>query len=489
MSHPLLLENQSKRLRLPFFMLLFFSMFTSWQMGYIYYMGPSLVIDGRTPLPISMDNVTTIIAAGYVLSIIYMLVFPKGVIHAEKVSTSMALVSVLGLFLPFSAQILKLLVYMQVFFCCFMIGFETFIIVNYFSENTAAVHLTLGYSVATFIAGFVQNDIFPLSFSAFRILTVIMLTMMLVFFFRLPTKDALPVFVKKSHSLPCPKKLFFGVFSLLLVSCLMMLCGPTAVGEIRHGVFISYTADALGSLFVYILYKKANIHPLKTVSVFIGLSAIGFLLLFASYYIEGLAYIACVLIGLGYASCQFQPLFGIVLMKNYPSRFIVPGIVSTALVTVLIQSTLVEMFREIPQMLNLAYLLITIILAILYLQLEPYLIYALQRRIPTAQAEAFIPDETEALSETEITQAEKVEVMTPIEETNMGDSTPLSVLTKREYQVLSLIAQGYSNSAIAKELVISEHTVNDYTKKIYKKLDVHSRHAAASMLIKHSNNA
>ncbi len=470
-------------------MLLFFSMFVSWQMGYIYYMGPSLVIDGRTPLPISMDNVTTLIAAGYVLSIIYMLVFPKGVIHAEKFSTSMALVSVLGLFLPLSAQILKLLVYMQVFFCCFMIGFETFIIVNYFSENTAAVHLTLGYSVATFIAGFVQNDIYPLSFSVFRILTVIMLTMMLVFFFRLPTKDALPVFVKKSHNLPCPKKLFFGVFSLVLVSCLMMLCGPTAAGEVKHGVFISYTADTLGALFVYILYKKADIHPLKTVSVFIGLSAIGFLLLFASSYVGGLTGIACMLIGLGYVPCQLLPLFGIVLMKNYPSRFIAPGIITTALVTVLIQSSLVEVFRDIPQMLNLAYLLITIVLAILYLQLEPYLIYALQRKLPTTQeAEAITSEKAEPLDETEITQAEKVEIMTEAAETNIGESTPLSALTKREYQVLSLIAQGYSNSAIAKELVISEHTVNDYTKKIYRKLDVHSRHSAATLLIKYGSN-
>ena len=48
--------------------------------------------------------------------------------------------------------------------------------------------------------------------------------------------------------------------------------------------------------------------------------------------------------------------------------------------------------------------------------------------------------------------------------------------------MLELIGCGYSNRDIASLLVISEHTVNDYTKKIYRKLGVHSRHAAAQMV-------
>ena len=58
----------------------------------------------------------------------------------------------------------------------------------------------------------------------------------------------------------------------------------------------------------------------------------------------------------------------------------------------------------------------------------------------------------------------------------------LCQLTARELEVLELICGGYSNRDIAKILVISEHTVNDYTKKIYRKLDVHSRHAAAQII-------
>ena len=58
----------------------------------------------------------------------------------------------------------------------------------------------------------------------------------------------------------------------------------------------------------------------------------------------------------------------------------------------------------------------------------------------------------------------------------------LELLTKREMQVVDLIASGYSNGDIAKILVISVHTVNDHTKNIYRKLDVHSRLELATMV-------
>ena len=62
----------------------------------------------------------------------------------------------------------------------------------------------------------------------------------------------------------------------------------------------------------------------------------------------------------------------------------------------------------------------------------------------------------------------------PAEETLCVDS-PFAALSKRELEVVDLIARGYSNAEIANVLVISVHTVNDHTKKIYRKLNVHSR--------------
>ncbi|MBR7147022.1 MAG: hypothetical protein IKD11_04800, partial [Oscillospiraceae bacterium] len=212
MQYSILTENQSKRLDLPFWMLLCFSMFNAWQMGFIYFMGPSLAVDGRTPLPIDMGNVTTLIAAGYVLTIFYMVAVPHAVVWAARITTAAALLSVVGLFLPLPAQTLTQLLYVQTFCCCFMIGFETFIISNLFSEKSSVFHLTLAYAAALALIAVVQNDFFPVSFPVFRLLTLVMLVMMLVFFCRLPAaRAACPRYVKKSDGLHYPKYLFIGI--------------------------------------------------------------------------------------------------------------------------------------------------------------------------------------------------------------------------------------------------------------------------------------
>ena len=234
------------------------------------------------------------------------------------------------------------------------------------------------------------------------------------------------------------------------------------------------------TLILYILYKKAGIHPLHTISLFIALSVIGYLFMFTAEYIPALALPACALIGLGMIPCQLLPLYGVVLMKTYPSRYIPACIIGISLVTVLIQSTLVEAFRFAPNMLHLAYLFIMVILAFIYLQLEPFLIYAIKRKIPGRE---------EKISEPVVAEVNTVADTDTITDSSKPPLTHagLALLTNREREVLDLIGCGYSNKAIAKVLVISEHTVNDYTKKIYQKLDVHSRHAAAQIVNRQEN--
>lgn len=57
-------------------------------------------------------------------------------------------------------------------------------------------------------------------------------------------------------------------------------------------------------------------------------------------------------------------------------------------------------------------------------------------------------------------------------------------LTKRETQVLSLIASGYSNKQAARELGISPYTIAGYIKEIYRKLHISSRAEATIVAIK-----
>jgi DNA-binding NarL/FixJ family response regulator len=61
------------------------------------------------------------------------------------------------------------------------------------------------------------------------------------------------------------------------------------------------------------------------------------------------------------------------------------------------------------------------------------------------------------------------------------DEDPFPQLTPREHDVLRLLAQGLSNSAIADRLGLSLKTVNNNTSSIFTKLNVASRTEAAIM--------
>jgi predicted ATPase/DNA-binding CsgD family transcriptional regulator len=70
--------------------------------------------------------------------------------------------------------------------------------------------------------------------------------------------------------------------------------------------------------------------------------------------------------------------------------------------------------------------------------------------------------------------------------TDKSSSTLPAGLTKREAEVLHLIARGLTNAQIAEQLVISPVTVNSYLRSIYGKLEVSSRTAAMRYAIDHN---
>jgi DNA-binding NarL/FixJ family response regulator len=59
----------------------------------------------------------------------------------------------------------------------------------------------------------------------------------------------------------------------------------------------------------------------------------------------------------------------------------------------------------------------------------------------------------------------------------------LDCLTRREREVLALLAQGLTNKEMAEALVITTNTVKRHLKAIFKKLDVHTRAAATAKAI------
>lgn len=70
------------------------------------------------------------------------------------------------------------------------------------------------------------------------------------------------------------------------------------------------------------------------------------------------------------------------------------------------------------------------------------------------------------------------------------DSKPLAnILSKREYQVLSLMAMGKTNKDIADTLFISERTVKFHVSAILEKLEVRNRTEAALLANQHHINS
>jgi DNA-binding NarL/FixJ family response regulator len=55
---------------------------------------------------------------------------------------------------------------------------------------------------------------------------------------------------------------------------------------------------------------------------------------------------------------------------------------------------------------------------------------------------------------------------------SLATQSPLSRLTPREREVLSLVAQGHSNAAVAERLVLSERAVEKHINSIFAKLDL-----------------
>jgi DNA-binding CsgD family transcriptional regulator len=86
-------------------------------------------------------------------------------------------------------------------------------------------------------------------------------------------------------------------------------------------------------------------------------------------------------------------------------------------------------------------------------------------------------DGESARAETMLRQINKSKTAVP----NAATDSPLGGLSRRELEVLDLVAQGLTNREIARLLVLSEHTVNRHVANILRKLGLNSRAAAASL--------
>jgi len=405
------------------------------------------------------------------------------------------LLSALALFLHLSPETLAAFYNLQCFCCCFMIGFETGIIVNLFTEETAVKHLLVAYAVSSALVAIMQNDIYKVPFPVFRLFSVIALSLMLVFFFKLPAKTW-PRSVKKTDGLVAPKSLFIGTYILTGLGVFVMLFSTANAEKIPNGVMVLYTSLAVCAVIVFFLWKRYRITAFQSSRTLVVIASLGFSMAIAAQFIPALALVSCVLLGAGAVCFTLIPLFGLLLAKNYPSKYIAPVIIGIAFFDVLAQTALLEAFRDNLIILYVIYLVIAISLTLLYLMLEPYLGYSYRSRIlqdiigviaeDQDEGEAPITDTPAAILQPAQTRppllrtAAKTEPAVQEEPLHarrmkMLMKHALSPLTRREYQAADCIMRGLRRAEIAQEMDVLPDSVTKYTNRIYDKFGIHRR--------------
>ncbi|MDR1820855.1 MAG: LuxR C-terminal-related transcriptional regulator [Oscillospiraceae bacterium] len=466
MNHPILVENENKRLTLRLPLLICFAMFAAWQMGMVYFSGQTMSVDGRTPLPIRVGDVTVLIVTGYILSIAVMIFMPRIIVWAERITASAALLSALALFLPLSPEMSAAALYVQYFCCCFMIGFETAIIIGLFSEKTAMIHLTIAYGVANGLVAILQNDFIKVDFTVFKAFTVLALVLMLIFFWKLPT-GVWTRTVKKSDGLAAPKRLFAGILFWTVMSCFVILFGNAVAETFTHGVFVFYLSSAVFCVIVYLLWQKLGVVPFKSFSAVVAIGAMGFVLAIAALYVPALSLAACALLGIGSMGCWLNPLLGVLMLKEYPSRFIMPGIIGAAFIAVLIHTALLDLFRYNWVVLYVTYLVIAVSLVILYLVLAPYLMFTFLHRQADSVSEPAKKNEAQPVQ----MPAEAGSGILNWRE--MLQANAYDRLSEGELDIAGYMMRGYQNEEISEESRYPLETVKTYRKRLYSKLQIH----------------
>ncbi|MDR1587751.1 MAG: helix-turn-helix transcriptional regulator [Treponema sp.] len=489
MSYSLLAENERKRLSLSLPWLCCFALFTAWQVGVFSYSGTALAVTGRLPLGIDAGNLTPLISLGYILSIAWMLVFPGRIVRAERFMAGAALLSALALYLPLSRALIAAFFLIQLFCCCVMIGFETALIVGLFSEEAAVKHLLVAYGLIFILAALMQTNFFEVPYWVFQHFNVAALALQLLFYRKLPA-HVWPRYVQKGSGLVYPKRLFAGLLALCFLGNIAFSFGISAAESVKHGVFVFYISFSVFAITGYALLRRLGLSPLRYASISVVVSVVGFILAIVALYVPVLALPACVLLGPSTTVCILIPYYGVVMSKRYPSRFISPVIIGISfVVSVLLLAWLIEAFRENTTLLYTLYLAIAVVMAVLYLFLEPYLLYSFRGRplISEKEIAGLAQEEAGAAAFAESPEtaaagfrAEPIPAEPPLTDPPLTErqrnliTSAFDKLSLKELAIAELLMQGFKYEVICTRLHISKNTAYWYRRQLFDKLQISS---------------
>lgn len=145
--------------------LLFSAPFIVWQMGVLYYSGTTMSLFGRTPIPLTQEDTIAVIAAGYIVSMLFMCLFPKKTILAERILLPVAFTATVLMLFPFSSAVVTVLFYIEAFICTFSIGTMVSVAANQFTVETTWRDGVLAAVFGGTLIALLQNDLFQVSFT------------------------------------------------------------------------------------------------------------------------------------------------------------------------------------------------------------------------------------------------------------------------------------------------------------------------------------
>jgi DNA-binding CsgD family transcriptional regulator len=477
---PILVENEKKRLNIRLPLLICFAMFNAWKMGMVYFSGQALSVDGMTPLPVDVENLAILLAAGFILSILVMFFILRATVWMERITCAVALVSMLLLFLPFPPVVLAQALYVNFFCCYFMYGFEIAIIVGLFTKKTAAVHMTVAYGISALLVAALHNGFIDLSFEYFRLFVIVSCALQLLFYFKIPG-SSFPRYLKKTDNLVMPKRFFAFMLVWVAMACSVILFGTAVAETVKHGVAVLYLTAAVSGLVIFLLWRRFGISPLSACSVFTAMGALGFVTAICSLFFPALALASCAFFGMAWICCWMGPLIaGVLYAKLYPSRFVFTAIIGTIMGMILIHTMLLDSMRGNMIVLYIVYSVIAVIMVGLFLVLKPFLDYSF-RGTPLISDErsAELIEKAKAKAKNNRTLGSEQSNLrfgaeSKYEITENQEQIADDELTEREQQIAQELMSGLDYKEIAEKLYISPHTVNSHKKSIYSKKGVHN---------------
>ncbi|MDO4553129.1 MAG: helix-turn-helix transcriptional regulator [Bacillota bacterium] len=426
---------------------MFTACFIVWQLGVLFYAGTTMSLFGGTPFPLAGKEVLLIIGAGYLVSIAFICLFPRKTVYAERAVLPAAFAAAALTLFPFSPEVLTILFYIEIFCCTFSIGTMASLASHLFTVDTTWRDAIIGLAAGGVLIAALQNDLFPVGFTAFTSLSLVMIAALSLFHFLIPAKIRTP-YAGADHRVKMPGILFWGTWMLNAFSTLLLCLASSFSESLPHGVSIFYLSGGAFALLAGYLKKRRGGYSLKIFGTYFMLAVVGFILAAFSPQIPQTGPFACILLGFVAALANFWIFFCAVAFHFYPTRFIGAMGAAQGLLLALIHSGLLEALRNDPPLLYGLYAILAALMMLCCYLLEPYFTHA--------WAQSKKADETPSAGD------EKKE-------------SPFGALSEQERILADLILRGYTESAIAKEMNITLNTQKSYRKNLYAKLDLHSK--------------